>query len=440
MTQDAPRRPHSERTAFWARARRLWSVFFYAIVGVIAAATIVGDGTRGDKIASLVCIALLVVAYTVVGRRAAATGRSEYANAYLVLLVALTIAQVGFDNLGAVLLFVAYSQIWFFSERRWQGVAWTALLSVGVGVRFAFLLRGSTQVEWLSSLGQLAVSLAFSIALGLWVTQIAEQSEERAALLAQLGAAQAELAATHHAAGVVAERERLAQEIHDTLAQGFTSVVMLAQTTSAELERGNAGAARGRVEQIEQVARQNLAEARALVAAFGPADLQDATLGEALGRLADRFTRQAGVRVSLLPGTPGAATGLSREAQVALLRAAQEAMANVRRHAGATSVTLGLARVDGGVRLEVADDGRGIAPDAVEGQGLRGMRERARAAGGELQVDSEPGAGTRLTLTVPVAAAVADEAGEARGSSTGGRAEVPGATPAPSGPSEERAS
>ena len=402
MNQDAPSRGHSERTTFWARARRLWSVFFYAIVGVIAAATLVGDGTRGDKIASLVCLALLVVAYTFVGRRAAGTGAPAWANAYLVLLVVLTIAQVGFDHIGAVLLFVAYSQIWFFAESRWQGVGWTALLTVGVGARFAFLLVGSTPVTWLSAAGQLAVSLAFSIALGLWVTQIAEQSEERAALLAQLETAQAELAATHHAAGVVAERERLAQEIHDTLAQGFTSVVMLAQTTTAELDRGNTGAARGRVEQIEQVARQNLAEARALVAAFGPADLQDAGLGEALDRLAERFTRQAGVTVSLLPGTQAAATGLGRDAQVALLRAAQEALANVRRHAGATSVTLGLSRLDGGVRLEVADDGRGIAPDAVEGQGLRGMRERARAVGGDLQVDSEPGAGAHLALTVPV--------------------------------------
>ncbi|HEY0237544.1 MAG TPA: sensor histidine kinase [Friedmanniella sp.] len=408
MSEDttAPRRPHSTRSAFWAHARRLWSLFFYAIVAIIAAATLVTSGTRGEKVASLVCLALLVLAYTVVGRHAATTGRRAWANAYLAALVVLTVAQVGFDNLGAALLFVSYSQIWFFAEKRWQGVTWTAVLSVGVAARFG-IQAAQEAANPLPVVGELAVALVFSIALGLWVTRIAEQSEERAELVRQLEAAQHELAATHHAAGVVAERERLAQEIHDTLAQGFTSVVMLAQTTAAELDRGHEEAARGRIEQIEQVARQNLAEARALVAAFGPADLQDATLAEALARLVERFTTQTGVAVSLTAGTQQAASGLSREAQVVLLRSAQEAMANVRRHAGATRVTLGLVRDDGSVRLEVTDNGRGFGPDAVEGQGLRGMRERARAGGGDLVVDSAPGSGTRLTLTAPLAEQVA---------------------------------
>lgn len=396
--------PRSKRTAFWKRAARLWSLFFYVIVGIIVVATLVGPGRRVDQVASLTCLGLLVLAYTFVGRRASATGRPAWANAYLALLVVLTVVQVGYDNLGAVLLFVSFSQIWFFAEKRWQGVLWTVLLSAGVAVRFGVQAADASADPW-PVVGELAVALAFSIALGLWVTQIAEQSEERAELVHQLQAAQDELAATHHAAGVVAERERLAQEIHDTLAQGFTSVVMLAQTTAAELDRGHAQAARGRVEQIEQVARHNLAEARALVAAFGPADLQDATLSEALARLAERFTAQTGVQVSVADGTAQATHGLSRETQVVLLRSAQEAMANVRRHARATTVTLGLDRDDRAVLLSVADDGRGFGPDAVEGQGLRGMRERARVSGGDLTVDSAPGAGTRLTLSVPVVAA-----------------------------------
>lgn len=393
----------SERTTFWTRSRTLWSVFFYAIVGIIVLASVLGPGSRTDKAASLACLLLLVVAYTFVGRRALARGSRALANWYLVALVVLTVLQVGFDDIGAVLLFVSFSQIWFFAEKRWHGVVWTAVLTLGVGVRYGLLAAWTSANPWLVT-GELTVSLAFSITLGLWITHVAEQSEERAELLRQLQAAQDELAATHHAAGVLAERERLAQEIHDTLAQGFTSVVMLAQTTSAELDRGHGDAARARVEQIERVARDNLAEARALVAAFGPADLQDATLGEALGRLVDRFSSQTGVAVSLVPGTQEAAAGLSREAQVVLLRAAQEALANVRRHAGARVVTLGLARDDEGVRLVVTDDGRGFTPGIGEGQGLRGMRERARVGGGDLTVDSAPGAGTRVELTVPVVA------------------------------------
>ena len=393
----------SERTQFWRRTRRMWDLFFYVALVIIAAATLVTPGDTTSTVGSLVSTALIAVAYTVVGRRALHTGSRRLALTYLIVLVVLTVVQVGFDNLGAVLLFVAYSQIWFIAESRWQGTVLVTVLSVGVAMRFSLQAVRAGQSPWWV-VGQMAVSLVFAIVLGLWVTEIAERGEERARLVERLEAAQAELATTHHTAGVLAERERLAQEIHDTLAQGFTSVVMLAQTTTAELDRGNADAARDRAVQIEQVARHNLAEARALVAAFGPADLQDATLAEALGRLAERFTRQTGVRVSVAAGTQEAASGLGREAQVVLLRSAQEALANVRRHAGATSVTLGLTRADGGVRLEVADDGRGIAPDAVEGQGLRGMRERARGTGGELTVDSVLGAGTTLRLTVPAGA------------------------------------
>lgn len=393
----------SERAEFWARSVRLWDRFFYVAMALVAVATLVTTDSTRARVGSLSCVALITVAYTLVGRRALSWARPGLAHTYLALLVALTTVQVGWDSLGAVLLFVAYSQIWFFTDRRLHGVLWTVALTVGVGLRLG-LLAAAQHASLVGLAGSMAIALVFSIALGLWVTQMAEQTEVQRQLVAQLRAAQEELAATHHAAGVTAERERMAQEIHDTLAQGFTSVVMLAQTTAAELERGHGEAALGRVEQIEQVARQNLAEARALVAAFGPADLADATLAEALGRLAERFAAQTGVAVTLSPGTQEAAGGLPRDAQVALLRAAQEALANVRRHAGATHVALGLARADDEVTLAVVDDGRGIDAGTPEGNGLRGMRERARGAGGDLAVDSAPGAGTRLRVTVPVGA------------------------------------
>ncbi len=292
-----PLQDRSERAGFWSRSVRLWDRFFYIAIALVVVGTLVIPGAPWRSRAfSLACLGLIVLAYTVVGRRVVATGRPRLAHTYLALLVVLTTLQVGWDNVGAVLLFVAFSQIWYFTDRRLHGVLWTLALTVGVGVRLG-LLAAAEHANLLGVVGSMAVALLFSIALGLWVTQIAEQSEVQRQLVAQLEAAQDELAATHHAAGVVAERERMAQEIHDTLAQGFTSVVMLAQTTTAELERGHDEAALSRVAQIEQVARQNLAEARALVAAFGPADLADATLGEALGRLAERFTIQTVVAV-----------------------------------------------------------------------------------------------------------------------------------------------
>ena len=138
----------------------------------------------------------------------------------------------------------------------------------------------------------------------------ARAERQRAALIRELESTRAELAELHHAAGQVrAERERLAREVHDTLAQGYTSIVVLAQTAAAPAARRPVAAAE-RVAVIEEVARENLAEARAMVAAFAPVALDSATLVEALRRLSERFGRETGlatrVDVSALDGVdPG---------------------------------------------------------------------------------------------------------------------------------------
>ena len=387
-----------------AAVRRLsgWDALFFALMTVAAVAILLSAPVDAATWWALAVVLTIVLAYVLLGRCAMDGRHPGRATAYLAVLVPLTAACTALESAGFVLLFVAYTQIWFFSRSRLRGTLWCSGLTVLVIGAAAVAARGWRD-ELMGFAAQMLASLVFSVVLGLWITMTAEQSEERAELLRRLEAAQAELAETHHAAGVVAERQRLAQEIHDTLAQGFTSVVMLAQATQAELDRDRLDTARTRVSQIEQVARDNLAEARSLVAAFGPAGLRDASLGEALARLTERFTAETDVRVDLV-GDRAAGDDLSREAQVVLLRSAQEALANVRKHAAAATVTLELVRSDGTVRLEVVDDGRGLPPGTAEGSGLRGMRERARGGGGSLQVDAGPAGGTRLQVTLPAAA------------------------------------
>jgi signal transduction histidine kinase len=404
---DGVPRPGVDRATFWARTLRRWDAAFYAMVVIACASFVAGGVDRAATLASFGALAGLVLAYTVLGRGAARRADGRLAHAYLAVLLLVVVVVVLLQPMGSLLLFVAYSQIWFFSQRRATAVVLTFALTVGAAV--AMGVRGRADGgAWLEIAGQMAVGLAFSLLLGLWITQVAEQSEERAGLIERLEAAQAELAATHHTAGVLAERERLAQEIHDTLAQGFTSVVMLAQTASAELDRGMPDAARGRVEQIEDVARENLAEARALVAAFGPAGLQQSGLRDALTRLAERFEAETGVRVDveLEPDVP-----LPRDTEVVLLRAAQEALANVRKHASAGHVALRLGTRAGDVQLEVQDDGRGLPARVTEGVGLRGMHERVRAGGGTLDVGTGPAGGTRVLLRMPVHPAPVPEGG-----------------------------
>jgi signal transduction histidine kinase len=241
------------------------------------------------------------------------------------------------------------------------------------------------------ALAQAAVALAFTLLMGLWVGRIVDQSADRRAVIAELEATRAELAEVSHRAGVLAERERLAGEIHDTLAQGFTSVVMLVELASAELVDDPA-AARRRLAAAGETARQNLAEARSLVAALGPADLQAAPLPEAVGRLVDRFGRETGRPAGFT--VAGEARALPANQEVVLLRAAQEALANVRKHAAAGRVTVTLAYGEP-VRLTVADDGTGFDPAATTGgYGLAGLRRRAAEVGGTVDITSGPGGTT----------------------------------------------
>jgi signal transduction histidine kinase len=404
-----PESLRSVRGDFWARTLRGWDIAFYLMVAIGAVAVALDSSRTSDLVIVLVTLALLVVAYVAIGRRAARTARWDLALAYLLVLIVAVTVVVRFSAVGSILLFIAYSQVWFFADRRRTGVVLSTVLTIGVVAATVgrYGLRSDALPEVAA---QSAIGLAFALLLGLWITQVAEQSEERGALLAQLQAAQAEIARSHHDAGVAQERQRMAQEIHDTLAQGLTSIVMLAQSASQDLRRGEVDSAGQRMALVERTARDNLSEARALVAAFAPVGLDGSTLGEALERLGRRFEEETGVRVRVVVPDGSGPGVVDREREVIVLRAAQEALANVRRHAGAGRVELVLGvgpgsadEPDGSLRLEVVDDGRGIDAAAVEGFGLRGMRERVTSGGGRLEVSGVGTGGTRVRVTLPAA-------------------------------------
>jgi signal transduction histidine kinase len=406
-----PRRP-ADREDFWRRALAGWDAVFYALLAICGLSMVAVDDTfppGGPTLAALGGLVVLLVAYVLVGRRGALRGDVRLTRSYIAVLIVVVALASGISSIGSILLFIGFSQVWFFAADLREGLVASIVLAAASTAAMAVSEQAQGR-ELLVLAGQMAIGLIFSLALGFWITRVAEQSEERAALIEDLETAQAQLAASNHAAGVLAERERVAQEIHDTLAQGFTSVVMLAQTAQAQIDVGQDAQARERLAQIERVARENLAEARALVAAFGPAALADSTLAEALERLAERFGAETGVRVEVSLSDVGDA---GRDTEVVLLRAAQEALANVRKHAGARRVLLRLVRSGGEVALEVLDDGQGLAPGTAEGVGLRGMRDRVTAGGGTLDVAGEPGRGTRVRLAMPLGAR--DEDGTARG-------------------------
>lgn len=408
-----PARPHDEVARdleSWQQILRVWHLAFYLLVAITAGALV---AQRPDALAAadpglitaLGALGVLTLAYTFLGWPAASRDDDHVLGAsgvaYLTVLFAVTATVTLIDPLGTMLLFVAFSQIWLLAPNRRSGIWQSVLLTVVVTAALLFRLRGTGE-NVLAVSFQMALGLVFSLLMGLWLRSIITQGGERVRLLRTLHEAQEELGRTQHAAGVVAERERMAREIHDTLAQGFTSVIMLAQTACVDLERGSTGALARRLALIEATARDNLAEARSLVAAFSPAPLHDSTLPQALSRLAETFTAETGIALGTdVDERAAAGTTLASVAEVVLLRAAQEALSNVRRHARASTASLSLHLTATAAVLTVHDDGIGMGADTTEGFGLRGMRERVNAYGGTVTLTSQ-GPGTVVTVVVPV--------------------------------------
>jgi signal transduction histidine kinase len=242
------------------------------------------------------------------------------------------------------------------------------------------------------------VGLVSAPVIGTVIMTSMRQRRQLSAVVAELAATRAESARLSREAGVAAERERLAREIHDTLAQGFTSIVALAQAVEPELEADTAAAKR-HVQLIGTTARENLAEARAMVAELTPTALHDGSLPAAVQRQCDRLSAESGITATLV--VDGELPPLGMAADVVLLRAAQEAFANIRKHSQASAATVTLSPAECGVRLTVTDNGIGLAEESVEGFGLRGMRARAAQVGGKMSVESTPGDGTMVTVEVP---------------------------------------
>ncbi|WP_433049251.1 sensor histidine kinase [Dactylosporangium sp. CS-033363] len=374
-------------------SRLPWDAFYAVVVAAVVAFLLLDHGGPGlgRAVVSSVLLVLGLLWYL-------ATARRPWL--FVAVLGAVQLAAVWIDHTAAFALF-AWGPMVFQALPLRPALAVVAALDL-LPVPIA-LLRDGTTAKVHGLLPLTALGLAFAALIGTYVARLTDQNQERAAMIAELTASRAEVARLSHEAGVATERSRLAAEIHDTLAQGFTSIIALTQAAESELDADPPAAAR-RLDLVVRTARDNLAEARALVAALAPADLQATGLGAALRRQLDRLAAETGLGTALhvADGAEAVPTAL----QVVLLRAAQEALSNARRHAGASTVEVVLRAAGAAVELTVTDDGAGFTPGAATaGFGLAGMRARAEQIGGSCTVASAPGAGTTVTVTLPVGAA-----------------------------------
>ncbi len=230
----------------------------------------------------------------------------------------------------------------------------------------------------------LALALAQQVTLALQLQRLATQTEESA---------------------VNNERSRMAREMHDTLAQGFTGIVVQLEAAEDAL-LDEPAAAQSHLARARTLAKTSLIEARRAVWALRPHLLEARDLPTSLRAATLAITDGTALRVDF--DLPAAVPPLRSDAQAELLRVAQEAITNVVKHAGAGSVCVSLGQQNEHVQLAVTDNGRGfdpahVVPQRDGGFGLIGMHERVARIGGRLDVCSTPGAGTAIRATVPKA-------------------------------------
>lgn len=249
-----------------------------------------------------------------------------------------------------------------------------------------------------------AMATGTAILLGVWINAIIGQSMRRRELIEQLEATQAQLAAAERREGALQERERLSREIHDTSSQGFTSIVMHLEAAEQALP-DDLATLRRHLDRARETARDSLRQAREVVHDLRPDLLAEQSLPQAIERVGARWAEEHEILVTTT--TTGNVVALPPGVDVTLLRVTQEALANVRKHAQATTVSVTLSYMGDVVVLDVQDDGAGLdgaSPSPFSGGfGLKAMRERVEQLGGKMLVESEAGEGTTLVIEMPLA-------------------------------------
>lgn len=369
-----------------------WHLVFYVMLLGLTAALVVSRPGAVTVAAGVVLAALMAGWYAawmilrpdlVVGSIAC---RVTYFAVGAALWFGLVMLSPNFANLGII----ALGQLFGYLRSKWAFAGAVVVLLVwlvGVGLDGSVAVAGMPRwrgIDW-------GVAGGATLTVGLIALCLYSFGE--------LFNTRSELAGAERQAGVLGERQRIAGEIHDTLTQSLASVVMLLEAAQTAYKSGRPEAGR-RIEEAARTAREGLHDVRRLVWDLRPEALERGTLANALARL----TAQVGEQTMMMATTvvTGEVRHLEPELEVTLLRVAQEALANVRRHSHARTVTVTLSYMEGEVALDVQDDGRGFDPTLLAGAnpggglGLITMRERVEALGGTLTVESEPGEGATV--------------------------------------------
>ncbi len=413
-------------------------VGFAGLLAIAIAATLAADPASPASYLAAALGALLAVVYvagTVWEKRRSAAGTGQdlqrYAPWWLALVTLLWTCLV---LLSGNFVWLAFPLFFLHLHILRTGHAVVAV-AVLTGLVIASQWWHAGRLEAAMLIGPV-VGAVFAVFMGMAYRALYLDARNQRLALAELRRTRAELARSQHEAGVLAERGRLASEIHDTLAQGLSSIVLLSRGAAGALDAGQRDTAAERIRLVQSTAADNLAEARRFVRGLSSPQLDaqpgaqldpqpgaqlDAQLGaqpggtsalvSSLQRLCEATESQAAASGRplrcrfVLDGGP---FPLPPACEVLLLRACQASLANVVEHAGASTAVVTLGFLEGEVTVDIYDDGAGFDPSAAgpredgTGFGLRSLAERAAALGGTMAVESAPGEGTVVAVRLPL--------------------------------------
>lgn len=404
--------PHTEAPRPAVRAMQIGQHVIAAALTTIGVVRAIGDGVALPV--AIIC-GLAILGWHTAGTLLPSRARGTRVVAgWLLGLAVIWVAAVAVSAEFVWLAFLLWLLAGHLLPLRWALLFSALVYAVVVGA--PILHNGAT--SYANVFGPLIGGIfAFGISRG--YLELLRDAAERERLVASLTRAQREMAelqdelarAQRHS-GAVAERTRLARDIHDTVAQSLSSIRLLAH---ADRDATDAHDTARTLARIEDLAGDSLGDVRRIIAALSPAELDAGALGAALARLLAAFGEEAGVRTEL--HVDDSLPQLGAAAEVALLRTAQSALANIRQHAGAQRTVMSLIDAGDAVRLDIIDDGAGFdaaswertGAGAGSSYGLRFMRARLRELGGGLDVESAPGDGTALSAYLPLAPAPTPE-------------------------------
>lgn len=413
---------HSSLTSFanrWNRLRGAWDLIFVAMLCLISwPVTTRLPGGVGARMTASAGIVVTAIVFFVLGRWARRNQSAVIASVQVAIGWALlwVLTRLGLASGTWPLYVPLLIQMWAslpvttcvamtLLGASGSGFSWWGLRTFGSrfgewGMRIDILGTERAASAFVESVAYSTTLVLFSLSLGLLITRMLREARELATTVDELHRTQTMLFAAEREQGRLTERQRVARDIHDTLAQGLVSLVALSRAAQTALHSSNDSQAQDHLRLMEATAADNLSEARIMVANLSPDHLTERTLVQAITRVVDLANEQGGTEYRLT--ITGDARPLDAHLDLTVLRIVQEGLSNVHRHASAHHATVTLDYLPRAVTIRIGDDGVGFDATAPRtGFGLDGMSARVRDVSGLYTLTSSPGVGTALTVRIP---------------------------------------